>query len=124
MEELAGLHGGDWTRRPLSCTKSPNSHTEFPFSSSVPGCHLPDSFPGPITPLDPLTIPHWRGLTSVGKCMPGGRWLPGELIKSGQISEVSSVVELCSQILAISKYTLGSHCRYLNNWRRLFFSFF
>lgn len=57
--------------------------------------------------------------------MPGGRWLLGELIKSGQISEISSVVELCSQILVISKYTLRSHCRYLNNWRRPFFlSFF
>lgn len=41
------------TEASLLYKEPPIANTEFSLSSSVPRCHLPDSFSGPITPLDP-----------------------------------------------------------------------
>lgn len=78
-----------WRRlvtEPLCCTKTPRSHTESSLSFIISRCHLTEGFFAVHNVPRPLTTPPWKGLISGGKCIPGGRWLPRELIKSGQIS--------------------------------------
>lgn len=91
----------------------PKSQAEFSLSSFLSRCCLVYwHLPGTHTCLHHPN-PNHPGMNFflVGKCTSGGRQLPKELIRPGQISQDSSVIELCSQISLLCKHTSKSPCR-------------
>lgn len=112
-DELAWLHGAELIIETCWDKESPKARQSSLRVPSFPdAAWTTDTFLGPTLPLYLPTRNHpGMNFFPVGKCTSGGRQLSKELIRPGQISQDSSVIELFSQISLLSKHTSKSPCR-------------